>query len=553
MESVRMKPARLLLVAAALALLPLAPARAQNDKWVEILKEFQGLFKFKDTPLDDRKKAISILAKSQDGRAAKELLDATKKQAKHAEKLRGEWQKEETAWKEKTDRLRGPYEDKIRRAQERGEDSISVTPEEQDWFGKGKEPGKMHKEKERIEALYKKVLAEDDLTAFSLRSIARVLNSVEGDEQKSATTLVVAEATKGDEDRRMDFIRMLGYVKGDTVTDLLGKMSKEGKTEMIQIALESVGRQNSERGVDILSAALEDPRWQVRASAIVGLTFYKDPKVVDALIAAAKKEEGVLQRNFFVALSRIVQEHVPGTVEAWESWWKANREDMVEKWRSVAKGEPVLDDPPDVPVDTSLGSTSFYGITTNSKHIIFIVDISGSMGEQGGKNEQGKMRIDVARDELKKAVNSLSANDEDERGGATFNVVLFASDVAVYKPGKMIAATKKNKDDAMKYIDDNVKPTTQTNIYDSVEQAFNIISASSDEKNLKRGADTVFLMTDGGANFGKFWDNETILREVKRMNQTRKITIHTIGVGQGHAAQLLQALAAQNGGQYISR
>ena len=46
------------------------------------------------------------------------------------------------------------------------------------------------------------------------------------------------------------------------------------------------------------------------------------------------------------------------------------------------------------------------------------------MGEEGGgKNEQGEPRIDVARKELKKAIQSLSATDEDERGEASFNIV----------------------------------------------------------------------------------------------------------------------------------
>jgi HEAT repeat protein len=542
------------LVAGLLALaLAGSPARAENPGWAEIQKSFQSDFKPKEKSLDERKKAIGALAKSEDGRAVKELLDALKKQDKHAKKMREEWAAEDAAWTEKTERLEKGVEERRKRAAERGEDSINVNQEEADWLGANNKEGKMMAEKARIEKLYKSVLGEEDLGAFMLRKVAQVINSVTGAEQDSAVGLFATEAQKADGERRMDFLKALGYVKGDRVTDLLEKMSKDTDSDTVQTALESIGRQNSERGITILSARLEDPRWQVRASAITGLTFYKDCRVVDALIAGAKREDGVLQRNYFVALSRIVQENVPGTVEAWDSWWAANREDMVEKWRQIATGEPVIEDPPDVPVDTNLGSTSFYGITTNSKHIIFVVDISGSMGEQGGKNDQGKMRIDVAREELKKAVNSLTATDEDDRGAATFNIVVFATYVEVYKTGKMIAATKKAKDDAMKWIDEKIQPTTATNIFDAVEQAFNVISASSDKKNLAKGADTMFLMSDGGPNRGRFVDPELILRAVKEMNATRKITIHTIGVGQGHNAPFMQTLAAQNGGQYISR
>ena len=38
-----------------------------------------------------------------------------------------------------------------------------------------------------------------------------------------------------------------------------------------------------------------------------------------------------------------------------------------------------------------------------------------------------------------------------------------------------------------------------TNIFDAIEQAFNIISDTKESKNLDKGADTIFLMTDGAA------------------------------------------------------
>ena len=75
----------------------------------------------------------------------------------------------------------------------------------------------------------------------------------------------------------------------------------------------------------------------------------------------------------------------------------------------------------------------------------------------------------------------------------------------------------------------------------------------SDSKNFSKGADTIFLMTDGSPNMGKFADPELILHEVKELNRTRKITIHTIGVGEGHNAPFLRSLAAQNNGQYLAR
>ena len=476
-----------------------------------------------------------------------------KTQEKFAGKLRKEWEAEEEAWTEKTERLEKGVEERRKRAMERGEDTISVNPEEAEWLGANGREGRMHAEKRRIQQLFKNVLEEEGLVDYMFRQVANVLNDLEGDELRKATTTAAGEANKAKKERKLRFIQMFAYVKGDKAVETLSKFAKDTNHEVVIHALEALGRQNQDSGIPILVAALDDSRWQVRAAAIEGLSFYHDATVVDALIEQAKKEEGVLQRHFFTALARIVQEQVPGTVEAWESWWKANKEDMIAKWENLPRNEPVIGDPPDIPVDTSLGSTSFYGIQTNSKHIIFVIDVSGSMGEGGGTNEQGLMRIDVARKELKNAINSLSATDEDERGDASFNIVVYATTVEVYKPGKMVRATMKNKEKAMEWIDEKVQATTFTNIFDAVEQAFNVISATSDSKNLKKGADTMFLMTDGFPNRGKFHDPELILHEVNEMNGVRKITIHTIGVGEGHNRPFLQQMAAQNNGQYISR
>lgn len=558
----------LALLAAALggsSLLRPAPVGAANDDWANIAKTFGEQFKAKaGVSLKQRRTAVNTLARSHDGRAVDLLLGVMDDQDRYAQKLRKEWQAAENAWQEKTKKLDARVAEKFKRARERGEDKVTVDQEEADWLGAEGRKGKMYDVKEQNDKMFATVLEEEGLTEGVLRGVARVLNSLEGEEFEKASNKATSGAAAAKPDRRLIFIRAFGYAKGEKVTGWLETMAKDTSTEVAQVALESLGRQNSERGADILIKYLEDARWQVRASAITGLSFYRNGavvgKVMEALLERAKKEEGVLQRNFFVGMARIVQESVPATVEAWESWWKANGPDFVKKMSErEGNGLPLEDDPQDVLIETHQGSSSFYGITTNSKHIIYVVDVSGSMRadakDPGKENSDpaAKRRIDIAREELKKAILATTSKEGDERGEATFNIVLFSTDVEVYKPGKMVEASKGNKEDAVKWIEEKVVPTDQTNIYDAIEQAFNVISATSDAKNLKKGADTIFLMTDGAPNRGKFFEPDLVLKEVKKLNATRKITLHTIGVGEGHNAPLLQALAAQNGGQYIAR
>lgn len=537
--------------------LPATPAGAENPDYRDKVKEFKSAFKTKN-PLKTRRGAVKALSKSQDGRAVKDLLKVVKTQAKQAKKLRKEWVMEEEAWQEKTLRLEKQVAKKFETA---SGGRISVTDEEDDWLGltdKWKQPGagrpKSITEKNRIEGLYKRVLEEEGLVAYIFKSVATLINSLEGEEQDKALKDAASAAKRAKDTQVGHFIHLLAYVVGEPATDALIAFSKDTSPAIAIPALEAMGRQNSEKGLDVLVQRLEDPRWQLRAAAIKGLSYFKDPRAMDALIAAAKKEEGVVQRKYFAALARIVQENVPGTVEAWDSFWTENREDYIKRWAKWPKGQPVEGDPPDIPIDTSLGSTSFYGIRTNSKHIIFVVDISGSMGsEMAGKNEADEAPIDVARKELKGAIKSLSATDEDERGAASFNIVIYSKTFTVYKPGKMIKATMSAKEKAFDWIDENIKASGATNIYDSVEAAFNIISDRKESKSFKKGADTIFLMTDGRPNRGKFTQTDLILIEIKRLNKARKLTIHTVGVGPGADPVFLSRLAAQNDGQYLAR
>ncbi len=79
-----------------------------------------------------------------------------------------------------------------------------------------------------------------------------------------------------------------------------------------------------------------------------------------------------------------------------------------------------------------------------------------------------------------------------------------------------------------------------------------MISGRSEKKNMTKGADTIFLMTDGAPNRGKFFEPVMILKEIKRINKERGISIHAIGIG-GHNAGFLQQLAAENNGKYMAR
>lgn len=486
-----------------------------------------------------KRRASNALRNVADVRAIQVLAKALKRQRGLVAVLHDEWADRRAKWQKLEKAMRRSLEAK---AKLHGTPNFPVSPGERAWMN----------EEIRLEGLFREVTAEREIASHARTSMARVVASLEGRDRAAGIKAVLAHVGKGDTPDARDFVRVLGEIEGDDVSAALTKLAQRPLAPLVQVALESLGRQHAPGNVARLRAFLEDPRWQVRAAAIGALGYFRQADVVDLLIERAAAEPGGVQRHCFIALHRILGEAIPGGVDAWKVWWGKHRERVVADWSGEAprpikkRSEPVM-------VRQGQGHTTFYGIQTNSKHIVFIIDRSGSMqqADEGGA-AKGKPRIDTAREELKKAIRSLSAVDGDERGAASFNIVAYAGSVTVFKTGKMVAATQRNKEEAFAWID-GLEAVGATNIYDAIEMAFQIISETRPSKNAEKGGDTFFLMTDGAPTTGKVRSPDLIRSEVAKLNATRQVVIHTIGVGEQHRARFLKRLAAENHGEYIAR
>jgi len=527
-------------------LLTAAPAESKSEEWNDLQKAFKDTWKIGkiDAPKTwdklrkGKRAAAKGLSQSKDARAVPVLMAAHKKQLRFIEKLRKDYETRHAKWK----KLQPAMERALQGRPVRPDGNINVTPSEESWI----------REKQKLEHLWAESLREEEIAEYTRKAMGKVAASVEGAEHEKAIGDLLKAAGNGDDPDQLEFIRLLGYVAGDAVTDALDKFATSMQPFAVQAALEALGRQNAERSIETLLGRLDDPRWQVRASALKGLSFYQDARVVEALLERVAKEDGVMQRHYFGALNTMVGVEVTATHGAWTKWWTENKTKAVEAWKTGGRIGPVEHDPEAVMARSQGGGhTSFYGVQTDSKHIIFVLDISGSMGEHSGKDAGGKYRIEVAKRELKKAIRSLSSAKESAGGQASFNVVVYAVEPEVFKEGKMIPATKKNKEKVFEWIDD-LEAIGATNIFDALEQAFLIIGTRKAKKQLEKGADTIFLMTDGEPNRGRIVAPPLIRQEIAKMNRDRRITINTIGVGEGHDAKFLEKLAAENHGEYLA-
>lgn len=392
---------------------------------------------------------------------------------------------------------------------------------------------------------------------------------------------------------RLEVVQALGIIGTEKAFAGVRKGIADEDYKVRTAALEVALKKNIKGLDDAFVEALNDDWWQVRAAATRAVKALKIYKAVGALIDALQLEDGRLTLEMDGALQELTGKTYYGDAELWARWWAANKEKFLaevtagkapnkEAEQGGAPGAPA--DPADPAGGGHKGAaatTSFYGIKTASKRIIFILDISGSMTQKstlpGGKpapkvtggaghddpaskfKPKDDTKMEIAKCELKRAIGNLPDD-------ALFNIIFYNHEVEVWRP-KMTEATDRNKEVAYHYIDSR-DATSQTNIHDALQAAFDInmkergrvgrvqTTGKKKVKVTRGGVDTIFFLTDGSPTSGKIVVPGAILQAVRLWNETRKIQIHTVGVGVDNnpmAQKFLAQLAQQNDGTYVQR
>src|SRR6185295_5716495 len=154
------------------------------------------------------------------------------------------------------------------------------------------------------------------------------------------------------------------------------------------------------------------------------------------------------------------------------------------------------------------------------RDLTFVVDVSGSM--RGQKMEQ-------ARAAGRQMLASLGSQDR-------FRIIDFSTDVRAFRNG-FIAATRRNIDEANRYLDD-LRPDGSTNISGALEEA---LDASVDEARMP----IVFFVTDGEPTVGER-SAERIAALASRLRGRARV--FTFGVGSDVNAALVEQLAVDGRG-----
>lgn len=329
-----------------------------------------------------------------------------------------------------------------------------------------------------------------------------------------------------------------------------------------------------------LVAALSDASLSVSVAACRGLRTVRHADAIGPLIGLLERADtGKLLEEIWPTLVAITDEPFSGDVAIWRGWWDRVSASGAYKMLSdeeVAKRKAARQQA-NAQYHAPKTETTFMGVETSSRNIVFVIDVSGSMEElvvnRDSFRERGFtnfQKLEVVKEELKRSVETLGDN-------VRFNIHAFATQVHPWKD-RLMPANALNKKSAIAWIAD-LKPIggeqaaarassglrNSSGLEDGRTNAFAGLLAGLgvDQDPKKRGpmtaaaandlegeGDTMFFLTDGRPTVGEIVDTEDILVQVRELNRFRKVTIHTIAIGD-FTSSFLKQLAEQNGGVFV--
>ena len=353
---------------------------------------------------------------------------------------------------------------------------------------------------------------------------------------------------------RAEGYELLGHTTTPWATEMLvaAVNASEADARALVVAVDGLAGRDPKLVTQALLLRVDDVRWLVRVAVVAAFEATPSKEGIDALVRRLAKEDGRLKEDCTRALRALTGADIGPLPEAWRLWWEKNRE----KWNG--KPPPVAAKPPSPfakdekkPDEGERKTGTFFGIEIESKRVVFVIDVSGSMREPvGGGPDPKATKISLAKRELKQAIGGL----ED---GALFDVVFFSAGVKTWKPD-MQKADAKTRKEAQEFTD-ATEADGGTNTYDALDAAFAIGDLGKGRKRETDPTgdarmDTIVFLSDGKPSVGRTTDPDAIRAAVREWNRARRIVVHAVAFGvdakDGADPKFMEGLAQDTGGSY---
>lgn len=390
--------------------------------------------------------------------------------------------------------------------------------------------------------------------------------------------LQVAGDAKANPTIKFEAARALQSIGAKDGAELLGKFLVDGDPYVRMAAADAVGALNIRTFPTQLIGLLKDGEWQVQSAAVAAISATRPQEAIQPLIDLMRTD-GRLRAECADALFHVTGFDFGIETERWQEQFNALK--AIEGWRIPTDEELAKKAENRQKYDALYGKTTdkpaaFVGIPTTSTNVLFIIDVSGSMDDLVVETEkfQGyrdRKRLTIVQAELVNAIDSLTDN-------TNFDIVAFATDLQPWKR-RLVPANIVNKDAAKSFVK-RLKPlggtesqdaaaaglggaanleAGKTNTLKALLYAFGIdpdkpppkaTITGFDKNAIKRPLDTVYFLSDGRPSVGKIIEPMEILKEVRHYNETYRIVIHAVAIGE-FQKEFLRQLAEENGGVFV--
>ena len=255
----------------------------------------------------------------------------------------------------------------------------------------------------------------------------------------------------------------------------------------------------------MLFSALRAKSDTVRICAAVVLASQGNQTLVGEMVSGHKKDRTGIY-NYL--LQEMTGQELTKTSD-WNQWYRNNKKGLqVKPFNTDKEGR----DP-----------HYFYDIQDNAKHVVYVIDTSGSMGEGG--------RLWRVKQELLKSVWHLALD-------ARFNVVTFNSNCHIWQKSSLRASWRNR----MRWYEysQSIPPQGATNIMGAMDLALNVPEVES-----------IYFLTDGMPTVG-LTNPQAIIDLVSELNFDKQYSarIHAVSFNLPQARDFLTVMSQRNRGQF---
>jgi len=381
---------------------------------------------------------------------------------------------------------------------------------------------------------------------------AEALRRETPEERESSVKALLRAQKKGKDGVRRFTLRMLGHSRLPDVRTALFELLNAEKDPLVStymidaLADPKAESENADLETFLMEKALVHKSWLVKGCAARALARLRTKAAIPRLIEVWAGEVGRTKDEMRAAMRSLTGLQFSGKQSLWERWWKDNGEAFVLPTAEEAKKKLTARD------DSRRSESGFFGIETASERILFVIDLSGSMNESMISRYGGQARpLEGERSRLQEAKIALKAAIGGMKRGGTFNIIFYASHVWSWK-SKPTTTTDASVEAARAMVD-GLTAVGGTNVYGALRAALDMAGARSIDEWKEPEVDTIYFLSDGQPSVGLSTNADKILTYVRERNASAGIAIHTIGISGSQDAYLMQRLAVENDGIYVSR